>query len=186
MELLIAEDHRKVEELYGEVIEKTPDIARYARWEYGRHPTDEAIEAYIASGEMYLLVRGEEVLGMTALVMHQNEEYENISWEKPLDNDQAATLHLLCVCPGHQGRGLGAVLLEKAEELARKTGKKSMRLDVLESNLPARQMYEKAGYSYRGRQHLYAENTGWTDFLYYEKNLEQRRADTEGKYDSTE
>jgi hypothetical protein len=32
-------------------------------------------------------------------------------------------------------------------------------------------MYEKAGFTYRGEQRLYAENTGMTDFLYYEKKL---------------
>ncbi|MBR5705795.1 MAG: hypothetical protein IKX21_07500, partial [Deltaproteobacteria bacterium] len=32
--------------------------------------------------------------------------------------------------------------------------------------------FEKAGFSFRGKQHLYAENTGWADFLYYEKTLD--------------
>ena len=30
-------------------------------------------------------------------------------------------------------------------------------------------MFEKAGFIYRGEQRLYAENTGMTEFLYYEK-----------------
>ena len=42
-------------------------------------------------------------------------------------------------------------------------------LDALKTNLPAQRMYEKAGFLYRGEQRLYAENTGVTDFLYYEK-----------------
>ena len=29
--------------------------------------------------------------------------------------------------------------------------------------------YDEAGFVYRGEQRLYAENTGMTDFLYYEK-----------------
>lgn len=39
---------------------------------------------------------------------------------------------------------------------------------VLASNTPARRMYERLGFEYRGKQNLYAENTGWTDFLFYE------------------
>ena len=35
-------------------------------------------------------------------------------------------------------------------------------------NIHARRMYEKLGFEYRGKQNLYAKNTGWTDFLYYE------------------
>ena len=48
-------------------------------------------------------------------------------------------------------------------------GKKALRLDALKSNLPAQKMYEKAGFTYRGEQRLFTENTGMTDFLYYEK-----------------
>ena len=58
---------------------------------------------------------------------------------------------------------------EDAMEIAVKNGKKALRLDALKSNLPAQKMYEKAGFIYRGEQRLYAENTGMTEFLYYEK-----------------
>ncbi len=34
-------------------------------------------------------------------------------------------------------------------------------------------MYEESGFEYRGTQNLYADNTGWTDFLYYELLLKK-------------
>ncbi len=52
--------------------------------------------------------------------------------------------------------------------LVREKGKKTIRLDVLASNVPARHMYERLGFVYWGKQNLFAENTRWTDFLYYE------------------
>lgn len=52
--------------------------------------------------------------------------------------------------------------------MVRENGKKTIRLDVLASNVPARRMYERLGFEYRGKQNLFAANTGWTDFLYYE------------------
>ena len=52
--------------------------------------------------------------------------------------------------------------------------KYAIRLDTLASNIPAQHMYEKLGFEYRGKQNLYAENTGWTDFLYYELPLEEK------------
>ena len=103
--------------------------------------------------------------------MHQGTDYEDIPWAEKLENDQVATLHLLAVCPDYRGRALGNTILELAGELAKQQGKKALRLDVLESNLPAQRMYEKAGYEYRGKQRWYAENTGWTNFLLYEKSL---------------
>jgi ribosomal protein S18 acetylase RimI-like enzyme len=49
---------------------------------------------------------------------------------------------------------LGLRILDEATEIAVRKGKKALRLDALKSNLPAQKMYE---------------NTGMTDFLYYEK-----------------
>ena len=108
---------------------------------------------------------------MIAIVMHQGTDYEDIPWTEKLENDQAATLHLLAVCPEYRGRTLGNTILELAGELAKQQGKRAIRLDVLESNHPARRLYEKNGFIFRGKEHWYAENTGWTDFLLYEKPL---------------
>ena len=36
------------------------------------------------------------------------------------------------------------------------------------SNTPAHKIYKALGFEYRGKQHLYAENTGWTDFYFFE------------------
>ena len=47
-------------------------------------------------------------------------------------------------------------------------GMKAVRLDALASNTPAHRIYERLGFEYRGTQHLYAENTGWMDFLFFE------------------
>ncbi len=32
----------------------------------------------------------------------------------------------------------------------------------------AHRLYERLGFEYRGKQHLFAENTGWTDFYFFE------------------
>ena len=171
MHLVQAHDLETVKEHYINVIKNTPEIEQYARWAYGKHPTDEGLRSYIENGEMYLLTDRGIVAGMVAFVMHQGPDYETVPWAERLENDQVATLHLLAVCPEYQGRALGITILELADELAKQQGKRAMRLDVLESNLPAQHMYEKAGYVYRGKQRWYAENTGWTNFLLYEKSL---------------
>ena len=171
MNLVRAYDLETVKGHYINAIENTPEIEKYARWVYGKHPTDEALRLFIENGEMYLLADGGTVAGMVAIVMHQGPDYEDIPWTEKLENDQVATLHLLAVCPEYRGRALGSTILELAGELAKQHGKKAVRLDVLESNLPAQHLYEKNGFIYRGKEHWYAENTGWTDFLLYEKPL---------------
>ena len=171
MELIRAYDFETVKSRYIDVIGHTAGIKQHARWKYGSHPTEQGLRSYIENGEMYLLLVQGDIAGMVAVVMSQGQEYEAVSWAEKLENHEVATLHLLAVCPEYRGRSLGRVILDLAGELARQHGKKALRLDVLESNLPARRMYEEAGFVCRGKQHWYAENTGWTDFLLYEKAL---------------
>ena len=71
----------------------------------------------------------------------------------------------------YQGKGVSNKMMEEIISLVRKNGKKAIRLDALAANIPARRMYERLGFAYRGKQNLFAENTGWTDFLYYELSV---------------
>ena len=151
MDLIPANDFDTVKAKYIDVIKNTPGIEQYARWVYGKHPTDTSLRTYIDNGEMYFLMDDGAVAGMVAIVMHQGQEYAHVLWAENLAFDQVAALHLLAVCPNYRGRSLGVTLLEKAAELAGKNGKKALRLDTLESNLPAQRMYDRAGFSYRGK-----------------------------------
>ncbi|MDX1482776.1 MAG: GNAT family N-acetyltransferase, partial [Woeseiaceae bacterium] len=50
------------------------------------------------------------------------------------------------VAAGCEGRGVGAALLEIAEQDARRQGAETMTLHVFAVNQRARRLYEKAGY----------------------------------------
>ena len=67
MNLVRAYDLETVKGHYINVIENTPEIEKYARWVYGKHPTDEALRSFIENGEMYLLADGGTVAGMVAI-----------------------------------------------------------------------------------------------------------------------
>ena len=171
MQLVLAGDFAVVREKYIEVIEHTKDMNIHARWIYGQHPTDAMIQSYIDRQEMYLFMDGQNVAGMTGLTMYQGEEYHGVIWSQRLKDDEVASLHILAVAPEYQGKGVSKRMMEAIISLAMEKGKKAIRLDTLASNIPARHMYKKFGFEYRGKQNLYAENTGWTDFLYYELSI---------------
>ncbi|WP_241673178.1 ribosomal protein S18-alanine N-acetyltransferase [Lacisediminimonas profundi] len=65
--------------------------------------------------------------------------------------------HLLniTVHPGHQGRGLGRVMLDHAVALARTAGMKSMLLEVRPSNTRALEIYLRYGFSRVGVRRNY-------------------------------
>ncbi|MBQ7523703.1 MAG: GNAT family N-acetyltransferase [Oscillospiraceae bacterium] len=171
MRLTATTDFERVKAAYLDVIENTPDFAKDVRWIYGLHPSDAIIRSYIENGEMYVWQEDGEIAAVAAVAMRQSEDYEIVSWAEPLENDEVATLHLLAVRPKYQGRSLAGRILQEALEIAKRHGKKALRLDTLTSNLRAKHIYESAGFTYRGKYRNYAANLGMVDFLYYEKQL---------------
>ena len=153
---------------YDDVTERTPEMATYARWSKGKHPTVEGIRAYINEGSMYLYRENDTIIGAMAVTMYQGEDYHAINWTEQVADDQVAVIHILAVSPDAQGKGFGSEMIREAIRLAQSKGMQAVRLDALASNTPAHKIYERLGFEYRGKQHLHAENTGWTDFYFFE------------------
>ena len=162
------EEFESIIAFYDDVTERTSDMVTYARWIKRKHPTLEGIRAYIEEGSMYLYKENDAIVGAMAVTMYQGEDYHAIEWSKQVSDDEVAVIHILAVNPDYQGKGIGSEMIRKAIRLAQDNGMKAIRLDALASNIPAHRMYERLGFKYRGKQHLYAENTGWTDFYFYE------------------
>ena len=153
---------------YDDVTERTPEMATYARWSKGKHPTVEGIKAYIDEGSMYLYRENGAIVGAMAVTMYQGEDYHAIEWTQQVADDKVAVIHILAVSPDAQGKGIGSEMIRKAIRMAESKDMQAIRLDALASNTPVHKIYERLGFEYRGKQHLYAENTGWTDFYFFE------------------
>ena len=161
-------DFESIIKFYDDVISRTPEMETYARWKKGQHPTEEGIKAYIEEGSMYLYKENDTIVGAMAVTMYQGEDYHVIEWAKHVEDNEASVIHILAVNPDYQGTGVGAEMIREAINLSVDFGMESIRLDALASNTPAHKIYKRIGFEYRGKQHLYAENTGWTDFLFFE------------------
>jgi ribosomal protein S18 acetylase RimI-like enzyme len=168
LEQATQKDFEAIIAFYDDVTERTPDMAVYARWIKGKHPTQESIRTYIDEGSMYLYREEGGIVGAMAVTMYQGEDYHAIEWARQVGNDEAAVIHTLAVSPDRQGEGIGSEMIREAIHLAQANGMKAVRLDALASNTPAHRIYECLGFVQRGQQHLYAENTGWTDFDFFD------------------
>jgi len=164
-------DFEAIMAFYDDVIDSTPEMLRYARWQKGKHPTREGVKAYIEEGSMYVYEEDGTLVGAMAVTMYQGDDYNAIEWSQQVADNEAAVIHILAVNPDYQGKGIGSEMIREAIRLAKTNGMKAIRLDALASNTPAHKVYEALGFEYRGKQHLYAENTGWTDFYFYELKL---------------
>ena len=161
-------DFEAIIAFYDDVTERTPEMATYARWSKRKHPTVEGIRAYIGEGSMYLYRKHGTIVGAMAVTMYQGEDYHAIDWAQQVPDDRVAVIHILAVNPDAQGKGIGSAMIRETICLACDKGMQAIRLDALASNTPAHRLYERLGFEYRGKQHLYAENTGWTDFYFFE------------------
>ena len=170
MDIVLAtiHDYESIIAFYDDVMSRTPDMERYARWSKGKHPTAEGIRAYIENGNMYLYKENVKIVGAMAITMNQGKEYHAIEWSQQVADNEVAVIHILAVSPDSQGKGIGSEMIRESIRIAREKGMRTIRLDALASNTPAHRIYERLGFEYRGKQHLFAENTAWTDFFYFE------------------
>ena len=146
LELARQNDFDAIIAFYDDVTERTTEMATYARWSKGKHPTVAGIRAYINEGSMYLYRERGIIIGTMAVTMYQGEDYHTIDWSQQVPDEKVAVIHIM----------------------AKSKGMQAIRLDALASNTPAHKLYKRLGFEYRGKQHLYAENTGWTDFYFFE------------------
>ena len=118
---------------YDDVTTHTPDMALYARWSKGKHPTEESIRTYIEEGNMYLYREDDGIVGAMAVTMYQGEEYHAIEWSQQVGDDEVAVIHILAVSPDRQVKGIGSKMILEAIHLAQANGMKTVRLDSLAS-----------------------------------------------------
>ena len=81
---------------------------------------------------------------------------------------EVLVIHALGVHPDYSGRGIGKMMVEEAIKIAKKSGAKGLRLDVLKGNEAAKKLYLRCGFQYVGSVQMYYENTGNADFGIYE------------------
>ncbi len=78
----------------------------------------------------------------------------------------------IAVLPAAQGRGVGGILLREALAVMRKAGAGRCLLDVRESNLPARALYTRDGFTEDGRRPgYYSAESGREDAILMSRRL---------------
>ena len=140
-------DVGEVEVLYDAVVAANSGTRYDVRWDRDSHPSDAAIEAAARAGELYIARLDGEVAGACLLDRNFAPGYEDVPWRCAVPLAESRCLHLFCIHPDLQGRGLAAAFLRGLLDLMRAQGVDAVRLDVFDYNLPARRLYEKVGFT---------------------------------------
>ena len=152
--------HSRIDAMEGSVV--------YVGWQKDIYPAPEFLEGSISRGELYIVLEADQIVGAMVCNHDSNESYPGSVWQIEAKGDEVLLIHALGVHPDHARKGYAKAMVRKAIELARETGMKAIRLDVLENNYPAENLYIGFGFQYRDTLKMYYEDTGWTNFKLFE------------------
>lgn len=183
------EEYPRVRTFYHQMIDDMQEMTYKPGWQKEVYPSDGMLKEALNRGELYVgelgvieasgeaenerTGAGEKRIASAMVVNHEyNESYENYKWQTLASKEEILVIHALGVAPAYMGRGFAKQMVEYVTRMGRKNGQKAIRLDVLKGNVPAERLYPSVGFTYLHTLPMYYEDTGWTDFLLYEKVLQ--------------
>ena len=161
MEITIADlsDLDRLYEFYKEVILHQKEDLYSAKWTLDVYPAREDIVEHLQNDAYYIMEEDGQIIAAACICHHDDEIYKDVKWTVPCKDNEVMVIHLLAVSPEYRGRGLSYELLKKIIEDGRNTSK-AIHLDVVKGNLPAFELYKKAGFHYIGEEEIFYEDTG--------------------------
>ena len=168
--LATAADLDGVARVYDEIL-RDADCLRFTNWQKGKYPCRATAERALEEGWLYVLEEGGEVAATAILNREQLPEYDKLPWSIPAERERVFVIHTLCVPPSRTGRGYARRFVTFAEELGRRQGCVTLRLDTYEGNEPALAMYPKLGYRTVGKTLFHFQNIIWENLTCFEKAL---------------
>ena len=168
IELARATDVNEIEALYGAVVDDLLANVNYPGWKKGIYPEEDYLIYATNNDQMYLAILEDRIIGACMFNTKCSDGYENVNWKVELKDGEYAVIHLLGVIPDSQKQGIGKFMVNNLISIAKEKGYKSVRLDVLEGNIPASKLYTSCGFDYIETVELFYEDTGRCNFLLYE------------------
>lgn len=153
---------------YNDLIDSMRDAEYKPAWEKGIYPAEQFIKDSIKQRELFIGMQDNRVVSAMILNSNYAEGYDKVDWKIKAEKNEIIIIHTLGVSPLCQGQGIAKKMLDFAVEFGREKRMKTIRLDVLSSNLPAQKLYPAVGFSYIDTVKLFYEDTGLTEFLLYE------------------
>lgn len=161
-------EYEAVKSFYWDLIDKMQDRTDTVGWKKGIYPSNDFLQENIKNGNLYLLENEDGIAACVVINNLWNEGYEGITWAIDCKKEEVLVPHALAVKPDLQQNGLGKQVVQDIISIAKKTGKKTIRLDILAGNIAAERLYTQMGFKYVQKKTMFYEDTGWTDFIMYE------------------
>ena len=169
--LATASDLPAIGAIYNAILDQEDDGPVYTNWQRGKYPTIDTARQAQEAGTLYVGEEDGVLWGVVNLNGLQLPEYDAIPWSIPAARDEVGVIHTLCIRPSCHGRGYARQMVAFCEAEARRQGRKVIRLDTWEGNLPANRLYPSLGYRYAGQAEFFFMGFVRENLNCYEKAL---------------
>ena len=129
-------------------------------------PAADKINQDVQDGHIYLVKDKGVCKGMVTLNSKEPEDYRQMNLSS--DNSKPLFVYCMAVHPTWQGKGIARMLMEHAQEMAKKDGYTCIRLDIYQTSEDARQLCENLSFKEIGSFHA---NYQRIPYVCYEKQL---------------
>lgn len=115
------------------------------------YPTMFEIDGDYNAGNLFVMAESGEIIGASSIVP-ENELDGLECWKI---KEGAREIARIVVADGCHGMGIAAAMVGSLIEILRKQGSRAVHLSVADDNLPARKIYENAGFEPVGEADMY-------------------------------
>ena len=119
------------------------------QWQNG-YPSSVIIEQDIQNGNAWVLEDNNTLIALAVVAFAIEPTYLKIYNGSWLTDGDYAVIHRLTVHEQWKGKGIGTLLFEKIETLAKMRNVQSIRVDTHQDNFIMRKLITKSGYQYCG------------------------------------
>ncbi|MCC6540921.1 MAG: GNAT family N-acetyltransferase [Flavobacteriales bacterium] len=119
-----------------------------AQWQDG-YPNPDTIREDLLKGQAHVLEAGGELLLYAAVIFDPEPAYAAIEGQW-LTNGPYLVLHRVAASPKAKGMGIGTSFFRMVEDLCRRRGVPSIKVDTNFDNTPMLRIMDKLGYTYCG------------------------------------
>ncbi|MBR5908892.1 MAG: GNAT family N-acetyltransferase [Schwartzia sp.] len=139
-----------VGEFYDRIVQWLDNHINYPKWMYRIYPSESWAREMTEAGEQYVCVDNGKMVGVFVLNADPQGAYQKGKWAVDLPDGSYMVLHALAIDPELQSQGFGSQIIRFCVEKAKAEGFKTIRVDIVPGNDPARRLYEKNGFQYAG------------------------------------
>jgi ribosomal protein S18 acetylase RimI-like enzyme len=111
------------------------------------YPNITVFEEDITLTQLWVADVDGDIAGIAAITTDQSPEYAHVGWDV---DEIAIVIHRLAVNINHQGKGVAAALLQKAEVIAKSRSIHKLRIDTNTQNQATQKLFPKLGYVFAG------------------------------------